>query len=48
MAGVHVQARVLAAYAGVQIEVGHYSGRAGQLIGAALAQSLVRLAERSA
>jgi hypothetical protein len=43
MAGALVQARVLAAYAGVEIEVGHYKGRAGQLIGAALAQSIVRL-----
>jgi hypothetical protein len=43
MAGALVQARVLAAYAEVEIEVGHYRGRAGQLVGLALAQSLTRL-----
>jgi anaerobic selenocysteine-containing dehydrogenase len=44
MAGVLVQARVLAAYTEVEIEIGHYRGRAGQLVGPALAQSLMRLA----
>jgi hypothetical protein len=41
--GVLVQARVLAAYAEVEIEVGRYRGCAGQLVGLALAQSLTRL-----
>src|ERR1035437_10739547 len=45
MAGVLVQARVLAAYTEVEIEIGHYRGRAGQLVGPALAQSLMRLAD---
>ena len=44
MAGVLVQARVLAAYAEAEIEIGHYRGRAGQLVAPALAQSLMRLA----
>jgi hypothetical protein len=44
MAGALVQARVLAAYTEVEIEIGHYRGRAGQLVGPALAQSLMRLA----
>jgi hypothetical protein len=44
MAGVLVQARVLAAYAEAETEIGHYRGRAGQLVGPALAQSLMRLA----
>ena len=43
MAGALVQARVLAAYAEVEIVMGHYRGRAGQLVGLALAQSLARL-----
>jgi len=43
MAGVLIQARALTAYANVEIEVGHYRGRAGQLAGLALAQSLTRL-----
>jgi hypothetical protein len=43
MAGALVQARVLTAYAEVEIEVGHYRGRSGQLVGLALAQSLTRL-----
>jgi hypothetical protein len=43
MAGVLIQARVLAAYAEAEIEVGHYRGRAGQLVGLALAQSVTRL-----
>jgi hypothetical protein len=43
MAGVLIQARVLTAYAEVEIEVGHYRGRSGQLVGLALAQSLTRL-----
>jgi hypothetical protein len=43
MAGALVQARVLAAYAEVEIVVGHYRGRSGQLVGLALAQSIARL-----
>jgi hypothetical protein len=43
LAGVLIQARVLTAYAEVEIEVGHYRGRSGQLVGLALAQSLTRL-----
>jgi hypothetical protein len=43
MAGALIQARVLAAYAEVEIVVGHYRGRSGQLVGLALAQSLTRL-----
>jgi hypothetical protein len=43
MAGALIQARVLAAYAEVEIEVGHYRGRSGLLVGLALAQSLTRL-----
>jgi hypothetical protein len=43
MAGVLIQARVLTAYAEAEIEVGHYRGRSGQLVGLALAQSLTRL-----
>jgi hypothetical protein len=43
MAGVLTQARALSAYAEAEIEVGHYHGRAGQLVGLALAQSLSRL-----
>ena len=43
MAGVLIQARALTAYAEAEIEVGHYRGRAGQLVGLALAQSLTRL-----
>jgi hypothetical protein len=43
MAGALIQARVLAAYAEVEIEVGHFRGRAGQLVGLALAQSVARL-----
>jgi hypothetical protein len=43
MAGVLIQARVQTAYAEVEIEVGHYRGRSGQLVGLALAQSLTRL-----
>jgi hypothetical protein len=42
MAGALVQARVLAAYAEVEIVVGHYRGRSGQLVRLALAQSLTR------
>jgi hypothetical protein len=41
--GVLIQARALTAYAEAEIEVGHYRGRAGQLVGLALAQSLTRL-----
>jgi tRNA G37 N-methylase TrmD len=43
MAGVLIQARSLAAYAEAEIEVGHYRGRAGQLVGLVLAQSVTRL-----
>jgi hypothetical protein len=43
MAGALIQARVLTVYAEVEIEVGHYRGRAGQLVGLALAQSLARV-----
>jgi hypothetical protein len=43
MAGVLIQARALTAYAEAEIEVGHYRGRAGQLVGLALAQSVKRL-----
>ena len=43
MAGALIQARALTAYAEAEIEVGHYRGRAGQLAGLALAQSLTRL-----
>jgi hypothetical protein len=43
MAGVLIQARVLSAYAEVEVVVGHYRGRSGQLVGLALAQSLTRL-----
>ena len=43
MAGALVQARVLTAYAEVEIVVGHYRGRSGQLVGLALAHSLTRL-----
>jgi hypothetical protein len=43
MAGVLIQARALTAYAEAEIEAGHYRGRAGQLVGLALAQSLTRL-----
>jgi hypothetical protein len=43
MAGVLVQARVLTAYAEVEIVVGHYHGRSGQLVGLTLAQSIARL-----
>ena len=38
MAGALIQARALTAYAEAEIEVGHYRGRAGQLVGLALAQ----------
>jgi hypothetical protein len=44
MAGALVQARVLEAYAEVEILAGHYRGRAGQLAGLSLAQSISRLA----
>jgi len=43
MAGALIQARVLTAYAEAEIEVGHYRGRSGQLVGLALAQSIARL-----
>jgi hypothetical protein len=43
MAGAVIQARVLTAYAEVEIVVGHYLGRSGQLVGLALAQSIARL-----
>jgi hypothetical protein len=43
MAGALVQARALTAYAEAESEVGHYRGRAGQLVGLALARSLKRL-----
>ena len=43
MAGVPIQARVLTAYAEVEIVVGQYRGRSGQLVGLALAQSIARL-----
>jgi hypothetical protein len=43
MADVLIQARALTAYAEVEIEVGRYRGRAGQLAGLSLAQSLMRL-----
>jgi hypothetical protein len=43
MAGALIQARALTSYAEAEIEVGHYRGRAGQLVGLALAQSLTRL-----
>lgn len=43
LAGVIIQARALTAYTEVEIEVGHYRGRSGQLVGLALAQSLTRL-----
>jgi hypothetical protein len=43
IAGVLVQARVLAAYAEVEVQVGHYRGRSGQLVGLPLAQSIMRL-----
>jgi hypothetical protein len=43
MAGALIQARALTAYAEAEIEVGHYRGRAGQLVGLALAQSIARL-----
>jgi hypothetical protein len=43
MAGALIQARALTAYAEAEIEVGHDRGRAGQLVGLALAQSLTRL-----
>lgn len=43
MAGALIQARALTAYAEAEIEVGHYRGRARQLVGLALAQSLTRL-----
>ena len=33
MAGVLIQARALTAYAEAEIEIGHYRGRAGQLVG---------------
>jgi hypothetical protein len=44
MAGVVIQARALTAYAETEIELGHYKGRAGQLVGLALAQSVSRFA----
>jgi hypothetical protein len=43
MAGALIQARVLTAYAEVEIAVGHYRGRSGQLVGLALARSIARL-----
>jgi hypothetical protein len=43
MAGALIQARVLTAYAEVEIAIGHYRGRSGQLVGLALAQSIARL-----
>jgi hypothetical protein len=43
MAGALIQARALTAYAEAEIEVGHYRGRSGQLVGLALAQSIARL-----
>jgi hypothetical protein len=43
MTGALIQARVLTAYAEVEIVIGHYRGRSGQLVGLALAQSLTRL-----
>ena len=43
IAGALIQARVLTAYAEVEIVIGHYRGRSGQLVGLALAQSLTRL-----
>jgi hypothetical protein len=44
MAGAIIQARALAAYAEVEIVLDHYRGRAGQLVGLALAQSVSRIA----
>jgi hypothetical protein len=35
------------AYAEAEIEVGHYRGRSGQLVGLALAQSITRLSNSS-
>jgi hypothetical protein len=43
LAGVHVQARALNAYAETEIELDHYRGRSGQVVGIALAQSVERL-----
>jgi len=43
MIGVLIQARALSAYAEAEIEIGHYRGRSGQLVGVALAQSVSRL-----
>jgi hypothetical protein len=42
MAGAIIQARVPTAYAEVEVVVGHYRGRSGQLVGLALAQSIAR------
>lgn len=47
MAGVAIQARVLSAYAEVEIEIEHYRGRSGQLLGLALAESVSRVAGKA-
>jgi hypothetical protein len=43
LVGVYVQARALNAYAETEIELDHYRGRSGQVVGIALAQSVSRL-----
>ena len=43
MAGAIIQARALASYAEVEIVMRHYHGRAGQVVGLALARSMTRL-----
>jgi hypothetical protein len=43
MAGVLIQARALSAYAEAEIVMGHHRGRAGQVVGLALAQSVSRM-----
>jgi hypothetical protein len=43
-----LEARILTAYAEAELDMGHYRGRAGQLVGLALAQSITRLADEDA
>jgi hypothetical protein len=48
MSGVLVQARALNACADTEVELGYSRGRAGQLVGLALAQSITRLSNSTA